>query len=197
MASSVCWCLQCLISTLTQGGEGGLWFRLTCSVVLWGGRNTANKHRWHVWGVLAVSQPHWVCPCSRCVCFPRLHCSGFRLLCREWALGCVHFPALNHSGPGSLVLHKGTDLVGLVFCAVPRSEQLRRPGAWRAHSSPVRCVLSAPWSQSLGFPGAPISGVPCISSGELISGCDPLSGCQPSRISGSILLETGSVFAVW
>ena len=45
--------------------------------------------------------------------------------CLKWALGCLHFSALNHSGSGSLVLHKGTDLVGPVFCAVPRSEQLR------------------------------------------------------------------------
>ena len=43
LASSVCWSLQCLISTLTQGGGGGHSFRLTCSVVLWGGRNAANK----------------------------------------------------------------------------------------------------------------------------------------------------------
>ena len=41
--ASVCWSFQCLISTLTQGGGGGQFFRLTCSVVLWGGRNTANK----------------------------------------------------------------------------------------------------------------------------------------------------------
>ena len=44
LASSVCKSLQCLISALTQGGEGGHLFRLTCSVVLWGGRNTANKY---------------------------------------------------------------------------------------------------------------------------------------------------------
>ena len=82
LASSVCWSLQCLISTLTQGGEGGHLFRLTCSVVLWGGKNTANKYHRHVWGVLAVSRPHWVCPCSQRVCFPSLHFSGSRLLCR-------------------------------------------------------------------------------------------------------------------
>ena len=41
------------------------------------------------------------------------------------------------------------------------------------------------------------SGAPCVSSGELISGCDPPGGCQPSRISGSLWLETGSLFAVW
>ena len=39
--------------------------------------------------------------------------------------------------------------------------------------------------------------VPCVSSGELISDCDPLGRCQPSRISGSLWLETGSLFAVW
>ena len=43
--TSVCWSLQCLISTLTHGGSGGhyFFFRLTCSVVLWGGRDAANK----------------------------------------------------------------------------------------------------------------------------------------------------------
>ena len=43
LASSVCWSLPCLISALTQGGGGGHFFRLTCSVLLWEGRNTANK----------------------------------------------------------------------------------------------------------------------------------------------------------
>ena len=43
LASSVCWSLQCLISTLAQGGSGRHFSRLTCSVVLWGGRDAANK----------------------------------------------------------------------------------------------------------------------------------------------------------
>ena len=73
---------QCLIPALTEGGKGDHLFRLTCSVVLWGGRNTANKYHWPVWGVLAVSHPHWVCLCSEHVWFPGLHCSGSRLLCR-------------------------------------------------------------------------------------------------------------------
>ena len=42
LASSVCWSFQCLISALPQGGGGGQFFRLTCSVVLWGGRDAAN-----------------------------------------------------------------------------------------------------------------------------------------------------------
>ena len=140
LASSVCKSLQCPISALTQGGEGGHLFRLTCSIVLWGGKNTANRYHWRVWGVLTVSGPHWICPCSRCVCFPGLHCSGSRLLCRsclKQALHCVHFPGLCRSGSGSWVLHKGTDSVGPAFCSLPMSEELRRPGAWRVLSPQV------------------------------------------------------------
>ena len=82
LVSSVCKSLQYLTSTLTQRGESGNLFRLTCSVVLQGGRKTANKYHWQVWGVLAVFGPHWVCPCSWGLCFSGLHCSGSRLLCR-------------------------------------------------------------------------------------------------------------------
>ena len=123
LASSVCQSLQCLICALTQGGEGGHLFRLTCSVVLWEGRNTANKYHWRVWGVFAVYGPLWGCPSSQRVCFPGLYCWGSGLLCRgtpKWALGFVHFLGygnLSCSGSGSRVLHKGTDLFGHVFCA--------------------------------------------------------------------------------
>ena len=91
-------------------------FRLTCSVVLWGGRNTANKYHWRV---PTVIQPQWVCPHSRCVCFPSLHCSGPRLLCRE----------LSDAGPG---LH-----------ALPRSKLLRFrfSGTPQRHRLGWACVL--------------------------------------------------------
>ena len=127
LASSVCCSLQCLISVLTQGGEGGHLFRLTCSVLLWGQRDTANKYHWHVWGVLTVSWPHWVCLCSWLVCFPTLHFSGSRLLHQELrpVLGLVHFPGQSCSGSGSQVLHKGANLVGPAFCALLQSEKLR------------------------------------------------------------------------
>ena len=81
--SFLCKLLQCLISVLTQGGKGGHLFRLTCSVVLWGGRNTANKYHLRVWGVLTVSVSHWICLHSQRLCFPSLHYSGSRLLCRR------------------------------------------------------------------------------------------------------------------
>ena len=88
-------------------------FRLTCSVMLWGGRNTANKYHWHVWGMLTVSHPHWVCPLSQRVCFPSLYCSGSVLLCRE----------LSEVGPG--------------LGALPRSKLLR----FRFSGTPQRCRL--------------------------------------------------------
>ena len=50
---------------LTQGGQGGHLFRLTGSVMLWGGRDSTNKYRWCVWGVLTVFGLHWVCPSSQ------------------------------------------------------------------------------------------------------------------------------------
>ena len=140
--------------------------RFACSVVLWGGRGTTNKYHWCVWGVLAaMSGPHWVCPRSRRVCFPHLHCSDSWLLCRERALSCVHFPGLSRSSSGFRVLHKDADSDGPAFCAFPiRAAQAARsltstlsPGAARLLPSPVpasvsRCV----WSSA-----------PCVSSGEL------------------------------
>ena len=75
---------------------------------------------------------------------------------------------------------------------------------WRCSASQEldECTLSrcsAPYplcGPSLSFQ-AHQSSAPCVSSGELISSCDLPGGCQPSRISGSLWLETGSLFAVW
>ena len=97
------------------------------------------------------------------------------------ALGCVHFPGLSHSGSGSGLLHKGADSVGPRFVPFPgpsssgdqvlgASYRLPHP----SHSVSWVCI------------GSTISGVPCISSGELISGCDPPGRCQPSRIPGRL-----------
>ena len=126
-------------------------FRLTCSVVLWGGRNTANKYHWCVWGVLAVSWPHWVCPCSHGVCFPSLHCSGSRLLCKERALCCVHFPGLSRSGSGSPQRHR------LSWACVLCPSQVQAAQATRCLASSLspggECILSPPRSEPLSFLG--------------------------------------------
>ena len=120
LASSVCKSLQCLISALTQGGESSHIFRLTCSVVLWGVRNTANKY-------------HVACVGSACSVWATLSLplltvcvlSQFTLLrlqvalpgnCLRRALGCMHFPGLRRSSSGSRVLHKGRLGWACVFC---------------------------------------------------------------------------------
>ena len=163
LASSVCKSLQCLISTLTQGGGGGHLFRLTYSVVLWGGRNTANKYHWHAWAVLSVG-------CARSV----LATLGLPLLtacvlslstllrlqialqgnCLKLALGCVHFPGLSRSGSGSWVLHKGTDLVGLRFVPFLGLSSSGNQVLGNFTLPAGQCVLSPPPSQLLSFLGA-------------------------------------------
>ena len=88
-------------------------FRLTVLVVLWGGGNTANKYHRCLWGVLAVSRQHWVCPRSQRVCFPNLHCSGSRLLCQE----------LSEAGPGLSALSR-SKLLRFRFSATPQRRRL-------------------------------------------------------------------------
>ena len=101
--------------------------------------------------------------------------------CLKGALGCVHFPGLSHSGSGSWVLHKGADSVSLRLC----------PSQVRAAQAP-RCLASALSPGGAGrliaspVPAAAVSGVLCVSSGELIAGCNPPGGCQPSRIPGRL-----------
>ena len=111
--------------------------------MLWGGENTTNKYHWHLWGVIAVSGQHWVCPHSWCVCFPGL----------KWVLGCVHFPGLSCLGSGSQVLHKGTELVGPCFVPYPGPSSSGDQVLGEHTFSAGRCVLSPPWSQPLCFLG--------------------------------------------
>ena len=117
-------------------GERCHLFRLTCSVMLWGGRNTANKYHWHVWGVLAVFQSHWVCPHSQRVCFHDLHFSGSRLLCLE----------LSEAGPGLHTLPR-SKLLRVRFSGTP--QRCRLGWACILHPSQVgaaqvtRCLVSA------------------------------------------------------
>ena len=123
MASSVCKSLQCLISALTQGGEGGHLFGLICSVVLWGGRNTANKCPWRVWGVLAV--------CSQCWGH-----TGFAP-----AHGVCAFPVNTAQAPGCSAGELSK--VGSGLRALPRSKPLRFrfSGTPQRHRLGWGCVL--------------------------------------------------------
>ena len=162
--------------------------------MLWRGRNTVNRYHWHVWGVLAVSWPHWVCPHSWRVCFHGLHFSGSRLLCQK----------LSEAGPGLFALPRSEPL-RFRFSGTPQRCRL----GWACVLCPfqvwaaqvTRCLVSAVTPQvgnaSYHLPhpshsvfwlynGHTFSGMPCVSSGELISGWDPPSRCQPSSIPRSL-----------
>ena len=148
--------------------------------MLWGGRNSANKYHWHVWGVLAVPGPHWVCPCSRHVCFPSLHCSGSRLLCWE----------LSEVGPGSSAFPSSKPF-RFRFSGIPQRHRLE----WACvlclflvrAAQVTRCLaIAVAATYHLTRPCCSVfwvynqrtfSGVPCVSSGELISDCDPPGRC--------------------
>ena len=120
LASSVCKSLQCLSSTLTQEGKGGHLFRLTCSAVLRGGRNTANKYHWRVWG-----------ECSQC-----LGNTGF-----VPAQGVYAFPVYTAQAPGCSAGELSK--VGPGFCVLPRSKLLRFrfSGTPQRHRLSWACVL--------------------------------------------------------
>ena len=152
--ASVCRSLQCLISTLTQVGRGGLLFRFASSVVLCGGSGTTDKYHWRVWGVLTVFQPHWVCPCPGHVCFPRVHCPGSSLLFREWALSYMHFPGLSHSGSGSRVIHKDPDSIEPAFLAfLIRAAQTTRSLTSALYLGAARLITSAVPASLFGHAG--------------------------------------------
>ena len=157
-----------------------------CSVMLWGGRGTADKYHWHVWGVLAVFRPRWVCPHLGCVCFPRLHCSGSRLLYMEQALSCMRFRFL-----GTPQKHRlGWACVLCLPCPSSSGSQ-----ELDEHTLPGCGAPSPLHGPSLSY-RAHWLGVTCVCSGEPVSSRDPPGRCQPSRISESLWLETESLSAV-
>ena len=152
--ASVCWSLQCLISTLTQAGGGGLLFKFTGSVVVWGERGAADRYRWCVWVALTVFQPQWVCPHSWVCAFPiyTAQTPG----CSIWSGHCVA------CGSSLQVFHKSTDSVGPAFCAFPSPSSSGSQGACQAYSLRVWCALSPPRFQPQ-FLRAPV-GCMCLVS---------------------------------
>ena len=120
------------------------------------------------------------------VCFLGLHCSGSRLLYREQALRCMRFQF-----PGT---PQRCRLGWACVLCLPRlsssgSQELdERTLPKYGAPSPLR----GPSLSFLSWLGAP-----CVCSGVLVSSPNPPGRCRPSRISGSLWLETGSLFAVW
>ena len=188
LASAVRKSLQCLTSTLSQGGGGGHPFRLTCSVVLWGGGHCRQVSLACVGSARSVWATLGLPPLMACVRSPsallrfRVSLQGN---CLKWALGCVPISGLSCSGSGA----QGTpQRHRLGWACVLCPSRVR--AAWRVHSLQVgsasyhlpRPSCSNFWMRS----GSAVSDVPCVSSGKLISGCDPPARCQPSRIPGRV-----------
>ena len=129
LASSVCWSLKCVISALTQGGGGGHFFLGSLVQSCCGEGGTLQTNISGVCGECSQCLGHTGFAPAHGVCaFPvytaqTVGCSAGN--CLMLALGFVYTLGLSRSGSGSRVLHKGADLVGPAFCALPRSEQLR------------------------------------------------------------------------
>ena len=198
LVSSVCKSLQCLISTLTQGGDGGLLFRLTCSVVLWGGRNTANNYHRRV---LAVSGHTGFAPTDGVCAFP---------VYTAQAPGCSA-GELSKAGPG-LRAHPRSKPLRFRFSGTPqrcrlgwacvlcpsqvRAAQVTRYLASALSSGTVRLIASpvpAAW-----FPGCTAVTLPQVC---LFWAAD--LWLQPSRRMSTVQnprkswLEAGSLLVVW
>ena len=132
-------------------------FRLTISVVLWGQRNTANKYHWRVWGVLAVSgHTRFAFAHSMCA-FPVYTAQAPGCSAGEVSKAS---PGL-HALPGSKPLRfrfSGTPQrhrLGLCFAPFPGPSSSSDQVLCERTLPGVRCILSPPQSQWLGFLGAP------------------------------------------
>ena len=144
--------------------------------------------------MLALSRPHWVCPCSRCVYFPCLHCLGSRLLCQELSEASPGLYALPRSKPLRFRYSGSPQRRRLGWACVLCPSQVRAAQVTRCLVSAITpslrgesyCLPCPSCSVFWVYNGCAFSSVPCISSGELISGCDPPGRCQPSKIPRSL-----------
>ena len=120
----------------------------------------------------------------------------------KWELCFVHFPlpalrGLSHSG--SRVLHKARTRMDRVLCALPRSAQLRRTGAWWVNCSRRAMHLNhppGPGHSVLGCTARAESQVCHVSpmgSWSLLH-CWQMSTIQDPR---KTWLATGSLLTVW
>ena len=138
LAASVCWSLQCLTSALTQGG---LWWTLFFLGSLVQSRS----------GEGGMLQRNNTGVCSQCLSHAghapahSAHRSGSTLLRRELSEAG---PRL-HAPPWSKLLRlgsqgarRGADSVGPAFCALPRTEWLRRLASAGAATYRLSLLLS-------------------------------------------------------
>ena len=123
----------CLISALTQGLRVVTYLGSLVQLC-YGEGGTLQTNITGVFGEFSQCLGHtWFAPLMACV----LSWSTLLRLqvalhgnCPKQALAFVYFPGLSRSSSSSQILHKGIDLIGPTFWALPRSQQLSQPGAW-------------------------------------------------------------------
>ena len=127
IASSVCWSLQCLVSTLTQRGRW--WTLFFLGSLVQSHRGEGGTVQTNNTGVSSQCLSHTgPAPAhgSRSLPAHTAQALGCSTGNHPWpALGCLHLAGLSRSGSGTQVVLRGADSVGPAFCAFPRSEQLR------------------------------------------------------------------------
>ena len=104
-------------------------------------------------------------------CFLRLRCSGSRLLSMECALGCARFQ------PSGVPQKRGTKSCACFLCLPPLSGSGSQEPDGRTLPG---CSAPSP------FCSPSPSSRPRRSGAYALSRRDPLGGCRPSRISGSL-----------
>ena len=126
LASSVCWSLQCLISTLTQRGR---WWTLFLGSLVQSHCGEGGTLETNNTGVCSQCLSHTGSAPAHSACVLAAH-TAQALGCSTGshlrpALGCMHLPRLSCSGSGTQIVLRGADSIGPTFCALPRFEQLR------------------------------------------------------------------------
>ena len=103
--------------------------------------------------MLAVSWPHWVCPRSRCVCFPCLQCLGSRLLCWELSEAGPGLYALPRSKPPRFRYLGSPQRRRLVWACILCPFQVQAAQVTRCLTSMVAATYHLPLSLPFSFLG--------------------------------------------
>ena len=185
LASSVCWSLQCLISALTQGGR---WWALFLGSLVQSRCGEGGMLQTNNTGVCSHCLSHTGPALAHGACALPAHtaqalgCSAGN--CLRLALGYMHFPGLA-AQVQVLGYFSQAQTVGPVF----RPSQVRAAQVTRCLASAIAVTYHLPHPCRLVFwvyNRRTFSGLLCVSSGGLISGCDPHGGCPQSRIPRSL-----------
>ena len=130
IASSICWSLQCLFFCPdTKGTVEDTFFLFVLGSLVQSRYREGGTLQTNNTGVCLQCLSHTGPAPTHGVCSLPAHTTqdlGCSVGNHLWlALGCFHLPGPSRSGSGTRVVLRSEDSAGPVFCALPRSEQLR------------------------------------------------------------------------